>query len=316
MQAIIPIRLPLTDSSLGLQSNPLRIEGSRVRLSFALFSYFLRYNDSMLLKVTILVLIGLLTGTITAISAGSGVTIVVPLLTIFLGYSIHEAIGTSLLVDVIASIIVAYNYYRYGKIDLKAGTWLALGAVVGAQAGSHFASLIPQAGLKGGFSIFIILSGLSFFYRAFGKRKISLDILKVDNKTMRIVIIVVVGLFIGLSTGLFGTGGGATIMVVLIYLMDFPIHTAIGTATALMAITAASGVVGYTIQGHIPWLDGVIIGLAAMGSGVLFSKAANKASEKALNIAVASIFIAIGVAMFFVEGGTDGVMQSLHAFVQ
>jgi uncharacterized membrane protein YfcA len=270
----------------------------------------------MLVKILILVAIGLLTGTVTAISAGSGVTIVVPLLTIFLGYTIHEAIGTSLLVDVIASIIVAYNYYRYGKIDIKAGAWLALGAVLGAQAGAHFASFIPQGGLQGGFSIFIILSGLSFFYRAFGKRKISLNLLKFDNKTLRILMIVAIGLFIGLSTGLFGTGGGATILVVLIYLMDFPIHTAIGTATALMAITAASGVVGYTIQGHIPWLDGIIIGVAAMISGVLFSKVANRASEKALNIAVAVIFIAIGVAMFFVEGGTTGVLHSVQEFLK
>jgi uncharacterized protein len=267
----------------------------------------------MLVKILILVAIGLLTGTVTAISAGSGVTIVVPLLTIFLGYTIHEAIGTSLLVDVIASIIVAYNYYRYGKIDLKSGAWLALGAVIGAQVGSHFASFIPQGGLKGGFSVFIIISGLSFLYRAFGKRKFSLDILKFDNKTLRLITIIAIGLFIGLSTGLFGAGGGATILVVLIYLMDFPIHTAIGTATALMAITAASGVVGYTIQGHIPWLDGIIIGVAAMASGVLFSKVANRASEKTLNIAVGVIFIAIGVAMFFVEGGTDGVIQSFRA---
>lgn len=270
----------------------------------------------MIEKTAILILIGLLTGTITAISAGSGVTIVVPLLSIFLGYSIHEAIGTSLLVDVIASIIVAYNYFRFGRVNLKSGVWLALGAVVGAQAGSHLASLIPQGGLKGGFVIFIIISGLSFYYRAFGKRKLTLDILKLDNHVLHIFMILVVGLLIGLSTGMFGTGGGATILVVLIYLMDFPIHTAIGTATALMAITAASGVVGYTLQGHIPWLDGIIIGVAAMISGVLFSKAANRASEKVLNISVGTVFIVIGIAMFFVEGGTSGIIESLQAFVK
>lgn len=266
-------------------------------------------------KTVILVLIGLLTGTVTAISAGSGVTVVVPLLTIFLDYSIHAAIGTSLLVDVIASLIVAVNYYRYGKVDLKSGSWLALGAIVGAQAGSRFANLIPQAGLQGGFSVFIIISGLSFFYRAYGKRKITLAVLKFEHRVLRIVTILLIGLYIGLSTGLFGSGGGATILLVLVYVMDFPLHTAIGTATALMAISAASGVVGYSLQGQIPWMDGSIIGLAAMASGTLFSKAANRASEKTLNVAVGCIFIVIGVAMFFVEGGTDGVVQSLQTFV-
>ncbi len=266
-------------------------------------------------RIVILILIGLLTGTVTAISAGSGVTIIVPLLTILLQYTIHAAIGTSLLVDVIASIFVAYSYFRYGRIDLKSGGLLSVGAIAGALAGAHFANLIPQEGLKGSFSIFIILSGLSFIYRAFGKRKISLGLLKTENKTLRIVLILLIGLFIGLSTGLFGTGGGATILVVLVYVMDLPLHTAIGTATALMAITAAAGVIGYSLQGHIPWLDGVIIGVAAIASGTLFSRTANKASERSLNIAVGCIFIAIGVAMFFVEGGTDGVMKTLHTLI-
>ena len=83
-----------------------------------------------------------------------------------------------------------------------------------------------------------------------------------------ILVIIGLGLYIGVSTGLFGTGGGATILVVLVYVIDLPLHTAIGTATALMAITAAAGVIGYSLQGHIPWLDGIIIGLAAMASGV------------------------------------------------
>jgi uncharacterized membrane protein YfcA len=98
--------------------------------------------------------------------------------------------------------------------------------------------------------------------------------------------------------------------------MDFPIHTAIGTATALMAITAASGAVAYTVQGHIAWLEGIVIGVAAMFSGMLFSKAANRASEKTLNIAVGSVFLVIGIAMFFVEGGTNGMLQSVQAFVK
>ena len=62
-------------------------------------------------EIIILLAIGLVTGTITAMSAGSGVMVVVPMLVMMLGFSIHQAIGISLLVDVIASISVAYNYH-------------------------------------------------------------------------------------------------------------------------------------------------------------------------------------------------------------
>ncbi|MRR37187.1 sulfite exporter TauE/SafE family protein, partial [bacterium] len=189
--------------------------------------------------------------------------------------------------------------------------WLALGAMAGAQIGSHLASLVPQGGLKGGFSFFVIVSGISFLFRAFRKKRFSLE-LHFKRAWVQTLFTLAIGLGIGLSTGLFGTGGGATVLVVLIYVMSFPIHLAIGTATAIMAAAAASGVVGYTVQGHIPWLDGIVIGLAAIASGLLFSRIANRASEKALNLAVGIIFIVIGIAMFFVEGGT-GVMNSVRA---
>jgi uncharacterized membrane protein YfcA len=254
----------------------------------------------MVVKTIILLVIGLLTGTITAMSAGSGVMIVVPLLAMLAGYSIHEAIGTSLLVDVIASINVAYNYYRYGRVDFRSGAWLVLGTVAGAQIGSHIASLIPQIGLKSGFSFFVIISGLIFWYRARTNRKMSFSFLQSKTPRTRNLIIVAIGLYIGLMTGIFGAGGGVTILLVLVYVLGMPLHVAIGTATAIMAVTAASGVAGYTIQGHIPWLDGVIIGIAAMVSGMFFTRVANRASEKTLNWAVGAIFIVIGITMTFI----------------
>jgi uncharacterized membrane protein YfcA len=257
----------------------------------------------MIDKTLILIGIGLVTGTITAMSAGSGVMIVVPLLVMLSGYSMHEAIGTSLLVDVIASINVAYNYYRYGRVDLKAGAWLAGAAVIGAQIGSHIANLIPQGGLKGGFSIFVIISGLTFWLRARSDRKVSLSFLRSSDPQKQNWITAGIGLWIGMMTGIFGAGGGVTILLILVYVMDFPLHMAIGTATAIMAVTAASGAIGYTLQGHIPWLDAIIIGVAAMASGMFFTKVANRSSEKTLNWAVGSIFIVVGIAMTFINEG-------------
>jgi ABC-type lipoprotein export system ATPase subunit len=64
-----------------------------------------------------------------------------------------------------------------------------------------------------------------------------------------------------------------------------------------------------------PTEGNVVIGLAAMVSGALFSKATNRATEKTLNTAVGAIFIGIGVAMFFVEGGTAGLLHSVQAFL-
>jgi len=77
---------------------------------------------------------------VVGLTGASGVVVVVPLLTVLMGFSMHAAIGTSLFVDVITPLFVAWSYYKNGNVDIKSGLWLALGAIVGAQVGSLFAT--------------------------------------------------------------------------------------------------------------------------------------------------------------------------------
>jgi uncharacterized membrane protein YfcA len=72
-------------------------------------------------------LIGLATGLVVGITGASGVLLVVPLLTILLKFSMHNAVGTSLFVDMITPLFVAISYYRHGNVKLKAAFWLAVG---------------------------------------------------------------------------------------------------------------------------------------------------------------------------------------------
>jgi len=90
-----------------------------------------------------MLLIGLITGISTGLTGASGVTIVVPLLTLFLSFSVHSAIGTSLVVDVVASLVVVYTYFRHGNIELQSGIWVLVGSVTGAQIGAIIASNLP-----------------------------------------------------------------------------------------------------------------------------------------------------------------------------
>ena len=106
-----------------------------------------------------MLLIGLITGISTGLTGASGVSIVVPLLTLFLSFSIHSAIGTSLIVDVIASLAVVYTYYRHGNIEIRSGIWVLLGSIAGAQLGALIASNIPETGLGIGFGVGMVVMG-------------------------------------------------------------------------------------------------------------------------------------------------------------
>jgi len=107
---------------------------------------------------------------------------------------------------------------------------------------------------------------------------------------------VLIGIFAGIGTGLMVDGGGIMILVTL-FVLNFPLHLAIGTSTFIMAITATSGALGYALHGNIRPIAGLIIGLSAACVVVGSAKFANKVSEKILAKAVGATFILLGIIM-------------------
>ena len=57
------------------------------------------------MAVFLILLVGCFSGMVTGLTGASGVMVVVPLILILFKFPIHEAIGTSLVVDVLLSLI-------------------------------------------------------------------------------------------------------------------------------------------------------------------------------------------------------------------
>jgi len=247
-----------------------------------------------------MLLIGLITGISTGLTGASGVTIVVPLLTLFLSFSVHSAIGTSLVVDVVASLVVVYTYFRHGNIELQSGIWVLVGSVTGAQIGAIIASNLPEAGLGIGFGVGMVLMGIVIWRRS---RKTTPENTTSDSGSLskpnqvQIIKAILIGIGIGLLTGIMGAGGGMMILLALILILKFPLHKAIGTSTLIMAMTALSGVFGYAIHGEIDFVAGIVVGLGAIVGGWLSARLANNFSEHRLGQVAGSFFILLGVVM-------------------
>ena len=252
------------------------------------------------MTIVIMLLIGLLTGVSTGLTGASGVSIVVPLLTLFLGFSIHAAIGTSLVVDVVASLAVMYTYYRHGNIEIRSGVWVLLGSVAGAQIGALIAAKLPDSGLGIGFGLGMIVMGIIIWLRS---RKTTKETTSTSDEPIakpgltQIIEALLVGVGIGLLTGIMGAGGGMMILFALIFILKFPLHKAIGTSTLIMAITALSGAVGYAIHGEIDVLGGIVIGVGAVIGGLASAKLANSFSEKKLAQVAGGLFVILGIIM-------------------
>lgn len=87
------------------------------------------------------------------------------------------------------------------------------------------------------------------------------------------------------------------ILLILIFVLGFPIHLAIGTSSLLMTITTLSGAIGYAMQGNIRLLPGLVLGISAAGSGVLSATFANRVDEQVLSKVVGAVFMLLGVVM-------------------
>ena len=258
-------------------------------------------NLSLLLS---LVLIGLVGGLITSLVGASGVMVIVPVLNLLQGFTIHTCIGTSLMVDVIASLAVAYGYYRHGNIDLKPGVWIALGSIAGAQLGAAFCPTIPESSLGAAFGLMLMVSGVGMWKGGARKEKLLerfRGIVGLRSGLAKTGVPLLLGFLIGVNGGVFGAGGGLLILLVLLFLLSYPTRKAVGTSTLIMAITATSGALGYALQGNIDILAGSVIGLGTILGGSAGTRFANLADEETFSKVVGAMFILLGVFMIVIR---------------
>ena len=109
----------------------------------------------------ILLIIGLAAGLLSGVAGVGGGVIVIPALIFALGMTQFEAQGTSLAMMVPPiGIMAAYNYYQEGALNWRYALVLAIFFVIGGYFGSKFVLSVPQAAIKKGFAVFIILIGL------------------------------------------------------------------------------------------------------------------------------------------------------------
>jgi uncharacterized membrane protein YfcA len=251
-------------------------------------------------SLVVILVLGLASGLVMSLVGSSAVMVVVPGLSIILGYGMHLAIGVSLLADVLASLAVGYEYWKHGNVDLRHGLWIALGSVAGAQLGAGCTVVLPDWFLAFSYGVWMLGAGFMIWRNGVNRAAISQRFskyLRFDSSSTRVFVSLVLGVLIGVNCGVFGAGGGVLIMFVLMFLLDYPIHSAIGTSTVIMAITAASASVGYLMRGNMDINVGVVMAAATIVGGVVGARVVNSMPERTLARIVGGTFMALGVVM-------------------
>lgn len=118
-----------------------------------------------LTTILILIVIGLLAGIFSGMFGVGGGVIMIPLMAFALGFTQHEAQGTSLAVLAIpVTFLAAYNYYESGHVNWKYAIVIAITFVIGGYLGSKVAILINQSLLKKIFGVLMIIVAIRLIF--------------------------------------------------------------------------------------------------------------------------------------------------------
>ncbi|MDA3836360.1 MAG: sulfite exporter TauE/SafE family protein [Nanoarchaeota archaeon] len=249
-----------------------------------------------ILSAIVLFLSGIGAGVMTGLIGASAVTFMAGILIVILGYSVYDAIGISLMTDVFASLASAHIYKKYSNLDLKRAVIIGVFATIFAFLGSILARTIPDLALGDGLGVVILITGLSFMRNPLKRQDTWIFNYFKNKKTLASILI---GVIVGLICGVFGVGGGLSILVALVFILGYPIRVAIGTSVLIMAFIALSGGIGHFIHRPFPLTDIIITSFGGIIGAVVASKYVNKISEERMFKISGIILIILAFVVIF-----------------
>jgi uncharacterized membrane protein YfcA len=255
------------------------------------------------INLFLLILIGLGAGILSGFTGVGGAFVITPAL-IVLGFPANFAVGTSLAWVLGNSLIGTIRHGKMGNVDVKLGLLLLVAAIGGVEVGVRILNRVRYIGLadKAVLSISICVLLIVGIYTLSEsiirkrkldkmlarKEKLPLDMRATflsrkfqginlpprlrfagSGVTMSLWIILAIGFFVGVLSGVIGVGGGLIIVPSLVYLVGLSSFMAVGTSLFQIIFSAGYGSIRHTMSGNVIIFAAFIM-VVASSIGVLF----------------------------------------------
>lgn len=213
----------------------------------------------------LLVVLGLLAGGIGALGGLGGGIIITPMLAIYFGVPMHQAIGTSLMAVIATSTATSSVYVERGVSDMRLGMTLEMATTTGAAIAAVIAGYANRRTLAVLFTVFMIYTALSLAKKAWGSRNQKQETGNPSYEVRRVPVGLGGSLIAGGISGLLGIGGGPIKVPIMYLFMGVPLRVATATSNFMIGVTAATSAYIYYGRGDIPMLVAapVVIGVFA-----------------------------------------------------
>ena len=206
--------------------------------------------------------IGVVGGVLSGLFAVGGGILMVPLLVWRTGMDQRRAAATSLVAIVPTALVSSTTYLLNGQVDLTAAVLVTLGAVTGTVAGTRLLRRIPVPQLRWMFVVFILLVAARLLLISPDRGG------QVDLTLLVAAGYIGIGIAMGLSSGLFGIGGGIIAVPLMISLFAVSDLVAKGTSLLVSVPTSAVGTLSNRRAGLVDVRAGLVMGVVASAASI------------------------------------------------
>ncbi|WP_246717529.1 sulfite exporter TauE/SafE family protein [Oricola nitratireducens] len=217
-----------------------------------------------------MVVTGMISGTLAGLLGVGGGIVIVPVLFWVLQtfkiapeYASHLAVATSLATIIPTSISSMRAHNKRGTVDRDLLKLWGPAVIVGAVIGGALAKVVSGDSLR---SIFGVVGLLVAINMMIPKTLVISEHLPSSNWINRVIAGV-----IGIISSLMGIGGG-TLSVPTLSAFSFPVHRAVGTASAMGLMIAIPGVIGFIYAGlGVEGLPPASLGFVSIPAALIIS---------------------------------------------
>ena len=254
----------------------------------------------------LLVVLGFCAGLLGALTGIGGGVLLTPILTLYFGIPIRQAVGTSLVAVITTSAASSSVHLQRHTTDIRLGMTLELATAFGAAVTAYLVGYFNRNALEGLFASFLLYSAITILSKG-GKVKpedesspaavsvVNGEALIPPYEPKRYPLGLSASLVAGALSGLLGIGGGPIKVPVMYLFMNVPLMVATATSNFMIGVTAAASAIVYYRRGDIlvqyaaPLAVGVFLG------SLLGARLAPRIHTKVV------VYLLVGV-MFYLAG--------------
>ena len=195
-----------------------------------------------------------------------GAIIYIPLL-YWLGTDLLVAITIGLMLNVVTSASASITYLRKKTVDLLTAAPFIVSSVAAAPVGTYISLSMSEDTILHIFSMVLVIEGVIMFF----SRNASLSQTTKFSDRNKVVIGVLLGIIIGMASGILGIGGGIFLVPALI-LLGFGARKAPATSAIVVLFSSLSGFLSHVGAISIDFSILLVFAIAAVSGAQVGSR--------------------------------------------